>query len=188
MKEFKTIIFIACGMLFGYLFKEDINQLQPYKILYPTLFALAILGMIYNKYKVFKLKTFIKTKYDDIKQVSLTLAGITIIILTIYYWLPNSYFHWLSLLLGVGTVISNIFYESTIQLYIKTDKLHIQYSGSSYYNFDKVDSFDLQNGTLKIYFDETRIEVYKVKMESSNIEKLTDYLSKFQRKDNANIQ
>ena len=184
MRELKAIIFITCGMLFGYFFEEEIKTFQYYDILYSTLFALAISGVIFKKQKTFKQKTFVKAKYDDLNQVLQILVAITITVFTLFHWMPNSYFHWLFLFLGIGSILNSVFYESTIQLYIKDDELYIQYSNTSYYKFDKVDSFNFQGDTLKIHFDDTRIEVYMVKMEQTNVKKLTDYLGEFQVKKN----
>ncbi len=181
MKDYYGILSIVIGIILGNLFQEQAQSFQHYDVLCPFIFSLTFAAIVYKKWKVFKQRTFIKAKYDGIRRGVGIAVGVLIVILVLYYWMPNSFFHWTILALGgIATIFNYVFYESTIQLYLKNQELYIQYGNSSYYSFVKIESYSIQNGILKIHFDDTRIEVYNVKMTQLNIEKLSLYLDDFQ--------
>ncbi|HCX22314.1 MAG: hypothetical protein CMB80_11385 [Flammeovirgaceae bacterium] len=169
-------------MLIGSFFEEEISQFQYIHFLFPSILFLALVIMLYNKWRFFKQRTFIKTKNDRLKQSTLFILGIIISFIMLYSLSNPSYFHFLMLFVGVGFVLNGLLFESTIQLYIQNGLLFIQYGNSTYYYIEKIDSYELKNGTLHIYFDDTRVEVDNVETSQSNMDKLTNYLKGFQEK------
>ena len=176
-------------MILGHLFKEEIQGFQYYHILFPTLFGLAVISVVYRKFKVFKERKFARSKFDVPGQIVTILIGISVTTVVVYYWIPYSYLHWTFLIAGVAGTISGLFYENTIQLYYQDGWLNIEYASKGKYKINTIDSFEVQNGVLSIKSGERRIEVYNVSMSESNTSKLTQYLADFQHgmKKKANI-
>ena len=182
MRGLKTMAFVVSGMLIGYFFDKEISQFPNIQFLFPSILFFALVVMLYSKWRLFKQRTFIKTKNDRLKQSTLFILGITISLVMVYYLSNPSFLHFLVLFVGAGFFLNGPLFESTIQLFIQNGLLFIQYGNSTYYYFEKIDSYQLINGTLHIYFDDRKVEVDNVKMSQSNIEKLTNYLKGFQEK------
>jgi len=110
----------------------------------------------------------------------MVVAGVILSSWVIYYWIPVSYIHWTFLFVGVGAIISGIFYETSIQLYHKNNLLIVEYVSKGKFEFNGIGSFELNNGVLKIHSEGRRVEVYNVKMNEENSSKLLRYLKDFQ--------
>ncbi len=154
MKPIATILFIILGVLAGYYFKEEITMFKYYHIPLPILFGIAVFSIVYRKYRNFKNKTFISSKFDITRRIMTLMGGIGITTAVLYYWIPNSYFHWLFLLVGVIGLLSGLFYEKSIQLTNQNGLLTIEFASKGKSQINLIDSYELENGTLKIFSDQ----------------------------------
>lgn len=175
----QTILWTFIGFAISYYFDDEIKNFPYHHILFPFIGVLIIVSYLINRIRSFKHKVFISSRFDIVRQVILLVLGSVICAVSVFHSLSIGIINWILLSIGILPIISSFFFQKSIQLYLESDQLIIEYVTRGKFKLDQIDSYEIKGRTLKVYTEGRKIEVYDLSLKKPNIDMLKRVLSDF---------
>ncbi|GAB5526035.1 MAG: hypothetical protein Roseis2KO_39070 [Roseivirga sp.] len=181
-ERLKLLFFVALAMLAsGYESEIKSFEVSHGGIVYPLLFGLGVLRIVYKLVKNVRKGIFIRTTSDLPKQIFLVSLSTMLVVCAFNVEWNITLIFWLFLYTGILAFFEGFFYQKTILFREETGTLHLDYKHRAKHELTSLNSFELENNTLKLYAEDKTIEVYDVSMRKANVTKLSIFLKEFQK-------
>lgn len=181
-ERFKLLFFVALMMAVDE-YKAEVSSFEHsyLTIVYPVLFGIGLINTAYKTIKPSRSGIFIKTTFDTPKQVFLIALSIITGTSAFYTGWNTMLIFWLILYTATYLLFQGVFYQKTIYIKVANDLLHLEYKYRAKHDLTSLNSFELENNTLRLHTEDKTVEVYNVSMQQRNIDKLTEFLDSFRK-------
>lgn len=179
-ERFKLLFFVASAMAIDE-YQVGISSFEnSYLIIvYPALFGLVLIHMIYKIAKTYRGGLFIKTTFDTARRIALIVLSIAVLSATFFIEWNLLLFFWFCLYSGTYLLFTGIFYRNSVRLIVNEGLLHLNYKDRSQHELSTLSSFEFGGNTLRLHGEDKTIEVYRISNRKANLDKLTTFLNHF---------
>lgn len=184
-KERLKLLFFVALMMAVDEYKAEINSFEHSYLtfVYPVLFGLGLglINIAYKKFKTSRSGIFIKTTFDTPRRITWIALSIAILAGGSFIEWSTFMFFWLILYSGTYLLLTGIFYRNSVHFIINEGLLCLHYKDRSHHELSTLNSFELENTTLRLLGEDKTIEVYRISEQKNNIDKLTTFLNDFKK-------